>query len=115
MANNVQTTSKKVVVLILRGEIDIEDILALKEIVSSFIEKEQFFYVLDFSGVSHINVSGIEYLNERKERIRSLGGDMKIIGSNDYVRNLFIYAGYWGEFDFYPNEEEAVKAFESLI
>ncbi len=111
----IQTATKKVVVLILRGNIDIEDMLALKGIISSFIEKDNLFFILDFSGVTHINVSGIEYLNERKERSRALGGDLKIIGSNDYVRNLFIYAGYWGEFEFHPSEEEAIKAFESLI
>ncbi|HDT15182.1 MAG TPA: anti-sigma factor antagonist [Firmicutes bacterium] len=112
---SVKTSSKKAVLLILKGEIDIEDILALKGIISSCIEQEQFFFVLDFSGVTHVNVSGIEYINERKERARNLGGDIKIIGSSEYVRNLFIYAGYWGEFEFYDNEEEAIMAFSSLI
>jgi anti-anti-sigma factor len=112
---SLQTESKKVVVLILKGNIDIEDMLALKGIISTFVEKDNFYFILDFSGVDHINVSGIEYLNERKERARSLGGDIKIIGSNDYVKNLFLYAGYWGEFDFFPTEEEAIKSFENLI
>ncbi|HDQ25922.1 MAG TPA: anti-sigma factor antagonist [bacterium] len=110
-----KTASKKVVVLVLKGNIDIEDMLALKGIITSFIERENFFFMLDFSGVGHINVSGIEYLNERKERARNLGGDIKIIGSNDYVKNLFLYAGYWGEFEFHPDEDESIKAFESLI
>ena len=109
------TTTKKVAILSLKGDIDIEDILALKGIISTFIEKEKFFFILDFSEAKHINVSGIEYLNERKERTRNLGGDIKIVGSNEYVRNLFIYAGYWGEFEFYETEEDAIKAFESLI
>jgi hypothetical protein len=38
----IKTESKKVVVLILKGNIDIEDMLALKGIVSTFIEKENF-------------------------------------------------------------------------
>ncbi len=112
---SLQTESKKVVVLILKGNIDIEDMLALKGIITTFVEKDNFFFILDFSGVDHINVSGIEYLNERKERARSLNGDIKIIGSNEYVKNLFLYAGYWGEFDFFANEEEAIKSFEHLI
>jgi anti-anti-sigma factor len=110
-----KTESKKVVVLILKGNIDIEDMLALKGIVSTFIEKENFYFIFDFSGVDHVNVSGIEYLNERKERARTMGGDVKIIGSSDYVKNLFLYAGYWGEFDFFSTEEEAVRSFEHLI
>jgi anti-anti-sigma factor len=110
-----KTESKKVVVLILKGNIDIEDMLALKGIVSTFIEKENFYFILDFSGVDHVNVSGIEYLNDRKERARILGGDVKIIGSSDYVKNLFLYAGYWGEFDFFNSEEEAIRSFEHLI
>ena len=110
-----KTESKKVVVLILKGNIDIEDMLALKGIVSTFIEKENFYFILDFSGVDHVNVSGIEYLNERKERSRTMGGDVKIIGSSDYVKNLFLYAGYWGEFDFFGSEEEAIRSFEHLI
>ena len=109
------TTTKKVVILSLKGDIDIEDIIALKDIVTSFIEKESYFFDLDFEHATHINVSGIEFLNERKERIRSFQGDIKIVGANDYVKNLFIYAGYWGEFEFHPSENEAVKAFESLI
>jgi|GEM_PF-1161959 anti-anti-sigma factor len=112
---SLKTESKKVVVLILRGNIDIEDMLALKGIVTSFIEKENFFFILDFSGVDHINVSGIEYLNERKERSRTMAGDVKIIGASDYVKNLFLYAGYWGEFDFFPTEEDAIKSFENII
>jgi anti-anti-sigma factor len=111
----VKTETKKVVVMILKGSIDIEDMLAMKNMISTFIEKENIFFLLDFSGVEHINVSGIEYINERKERARALGGDIKIIGANDYVRHLFLYAGYWGEFEFWPGEEEAVKAFEKLI
>jgi len=111
----VMTSVKKVVVLILRGDIDIEDMLALKGIVSTFIKKENLFFVLDFSGVAHINVSGIEYINERKDRARALGGDIKIVGGSDYIRNLFIYAGYWGEFDFFQTEEDAVRAFDGLI
>jgi anti-anti-sigma factor len=109
------TATKKVVMLILKGDIDVEDTIALKGIISSFIEKDSFFFILDFTQVNHVNVSGIEYLNERKERVRSLGGDIKIIGGNEYIKNLFIYAGYYGEFDFYNNEEEAVKSLEQLI
>jgi anti-anti-sigma factor len=109
------TATKKVVMLILKGDIDLEDIIALKGIITTFIEKESFFFILDFSQVNHINVSGIEYLNERKERLRSLGGDMRIVGCNDYVKSLFVYAGYAGEFEFYPTEEDAVKSLESMI
>lgn len=112
---NLKVNSKKVVELILRGDIDIEDIIALKGIITSFIEKDNFFFILDFSNVKHLNVSGIEYLNERKERVRNLGGDIKIIGCNDYVKNLFLYAGYYGEFEFYNNEEEAIKSFEKYL
>lgn len=109
------TATKKVVMLILKGEIDLEDIVALKGIISTFIEKESFFFILDFSQVNHLNVSGIEYLNERKERLRSLGGDLKIVGCGDYVQSLFTYAGYAGEFDFYGTEDEAVKSLETMI
>lgn len=111
----ITTRTKKVVILILKGDIDLEDIIALKGIITSFIEKENFFFVLDFTKVTHINVSGIEYLNERKERVRNLGGDIKIICANDYIKNLFIYAGYCGEFEFFNSEEEAIKRFENLI
>ena len=110
-----KTAVKKVVVLVLKGGMDIEDVLALKGIITSFIEKDNFFFMLDFSGVEHINVSGIEYLNERKERARNLGGDIKIIGANDYVKNLFLYAGYWGEFEFHPDEEGSLRSFECLL
>lgn len=58
----VMKTTKKVVILILKGDIDLEDVLALKGIINSFIEKENFFFILDLSKVTHINVSGIEYL-----------------------------------------------------
>lgn len=108
-------TTKKVVILILKGDIDLEDVLALKGIINSFIEKENFFFILDLSKVTHINVSGIEYLFERKERIKNLGGDIKIICSNNYIKNLFIYAGYCGEFEFFDSEEEAIKKFENFI
>ena len=111
----VKTSTKKVVCMILKGEMDIEDITALKGIITSFFEKENFFFVFDFSELEHINVSGIEYLNERKERARNLGGDIKIAGAKEYVKKLFIYAGYWGEFEFYDTEEDAIKNFERLI
>lgn len=112
---NLKISSKKVVELILKGNIDIEDIVALKGIINSFMEKENFFFILDFSKVEHLNISGIEYLNERKERARNMGGDIKIIGCSEYVKNLFVYAGYIGEFDFFNNEEEAIKSFEKYL
>lgn len=111
----IKVSSKKVVELILKGDIDIEDIIALKGIINSFIEKENFFFILDFSKVEHLNISGIEYLNERKERVRNMGGDIKIIGCSEYVKDLFIYAGYSGEFDFFNDEEEAIKSFERYL
>jgi anti-anti-sigma factor len=112
---NLKVSSKKVVELILKGNIDIEDIVALKGIITSFIEKENFFFILDFSHVEHLNISGIEYLNERKERTQNLGGDIKIINCNDYVKNLFVYAGYAGEFEFFDCEEDAIKSFEKYL
>lgn len=112
---NLKVSSRKVVELILKGNIDIEDIIALKGIITSFIEKENFFFILDFSKVEHLNLTGIEYLNERKERVRNMGGDIKIVGCNDYIKNLFEYAGYSGEFEFFDCEEEAIKSFEKYL
>jgi anti-anti-sigma factor len=67
--------------------------------------------VLNFRQVRHISFPAIAKLERRKDRFRSLGGDVKLVGLIPYVENLFKLVGAFSRFDVAADEEEAVCRF----
>ncbi len=78
-----------VAVIELAGEIDRSMMLELCALISSLIDQHRTDVVLNFSRVEHVHYQGIDLLMERARRLRSLGGDLKLVGMNRYLVDIF--------------------------
>ena len=71
------------------GEIDARLMMELCALIGSLIDEDQAQVVLEFSRVEHVHYQGIGLLTERARQLRSLGGELRIIGVSPYVRDIF--------------------------
>ena len=69
-------------------------------------------YVLDFTDVSHLDYRGVRPLVERAQRIRELGGDLKLAGLSPYLAAIFRVAGAHTAFQCFKDPLEAGAAFD---
>ena len=71
------------------GEIDRGFMRELCALIGSLVDENRTRVLLDFSRVEHLHYQGIAPLAERAKQLRSLGGDLRIVGMSAYVRNIF--------------------------
>ena len=71
------------------GEIDRGLMRELCALIGSLVDENRTRVLLDFSRVEHLHYQGIALLAERAKQLRSLGGDLRIVGMSAYVRNIF--------------------------
>lgn len=107
---NVNTTRQgNVLVARIQGEIDhhiageLSRILDM-EIVSTSVTT----LVLDMSGVSFMDSSGIGVIMGRKKNMALLGGNICVSGMKENVRKLLEVTGFKGVIDFYDNVDSAI-------
>ena len=99
----------------IKGEIDLEDSLQLSTLISEELKKGITKIVLDLSKVDHLHVQGIPFLAERAYRLREYGGDMKLVGASEYLKNVIILTEFQQAFDYCKSEGDAIKKFENEI
>lgn len=68
--------------------------------------------VVDFTQVSYISSSGLKALLVALRGARQAGGDLKLCGMNERVRDVFDLSGFDKVFAIYRSEDEAVAAFD---
>ncbi|MFA4909927.1 MAG: STAS domain-containing protein [Desulfobacteria bacterium] len=100
-----------ILIIDFNGDVDIEKMEAIKNIISSLMDKDRHKVVLDLKNTKHINYLTIDILVERLQRLRQYRGDLKLVGVSDYLRNIFKVAGADNEFNSYDSVENAVKSF----
>ncbi len=71
------------------GEIDRRLMRELCAMIASLIDEDRARVVLDFSRVEHLHYQGITLLADRARQLRSLGGDLRIVGVSPYGRDIF--------------------------
>jgi anti-sigma B factor antagonist len=71
------------------GEIDRSMMLELCALIRSLIDQHRTDVVLNLSRVEHVHYQGIELLVEHARRLRSLGGDLKLVGMSRYLVDVF--------------------------
>ena len=76
-------------VLPLEGEIDLHVSPRLEHSLNSIIKKRPDHVVVDFSGVTFIDSSGMAVLIRAMQSVKEYGGRLTISGMNDNVRPIF--------------------------
>ena len=94
------------------GDIDFREMVRIKDVIGSLIEKERIKVVLNLKAVDHINYLSIGLLVERLRILRNLNGDLKLAGMNPYVRDIFRVVGMEQFFEEYKTLEDAIESFD---
>ena len=93
------------------GDIDLREMVRIKNVIGGLIEKERIKVILNLKSVDHINHLSVGLLLERLSVLRSLNGDLKLAGMNPYLRNAFRFVGMDSFFEDYPSLEDAIESF----
>jgi anti-sigma B factor antagonist len=94
------------------GDIDFREMIRIKGLIGSLIQKEQLRVVLNLKAVDHINYLSIGVLLEQLRALRNLNGDLKLAGMNPYLRSIFRAVGMDQFFEEYASLEEAIESFD---
>jgi anti-sigma B factor antagonist len=94
------------------GDIDFREMMRIKDVIGSLIEKERIKVILNLKAVDHINYLSIGLLVERLRLLRNLNGDLKLAGMSPYVRDIFKVVGMDQFFEDYTSLEDAIESFD---
>ncbi|MGH7771407.1 MAG: STAS domain-containing protein [Candidatus Binatia bacterium] len=99
-------------VIDVNGDIDFREMIRIKDVIGSLIEKERIKVVLNLKAVDHINYLSIGVLVERLRILRNLNGDLKLAGMSPYLRDIFKVVGMDQFFEEYTSLEDAIQSFD---
>jgi len=100
-----------VTVCSLEGEININNSPELRKIFEAIIKKNDKKVLLDFTQVSYVDSSGLATLIEMFQRLKKIGGHMRMCGMNEKIRNIFEITKLHKLFDICDTKDTAIKDF----
>lgn len=80
-------------VLRLFGEISFVEFARIEHMIKSLQDSQNKKIILDFASVDHIHYRVIKNLVVRAQNLRLENGDLKIVGANSDVRQIFKFTG----------------------
>lgn len=101
----------KVYQMNLEGEIDAAKMAEINRIIGQLIKGEMYGLVLNFESAEHIHFTMLPALLEEKKRLLSFGGDLRLAGMSDYIKNIFRTTGVLEEFLVFDTAQQAAKSF----
>jgi len=96
-------------ILALEGEIDLHRSPQVKESLEPLIAQKTPRILVDFSGVTYIDSSGLATMIETLQRIQGYGGKFAMFGLRESVRGIFEIARLDQIFRIFPDEAAAVS------
>ena len=91
------------------GEIDLHESPRLKQAFEPLIGKKAPRVVVDFTGVSYIDSSGLAVFIEAMQRVKAYGGKFAFYGLRENVRAIFELAGLDQIFSICPDKGSALQ------
>lgn len=92
------------------GEIDVYTAPQLRERLDAEIDAGRYDLVVDLTGVSFMDSTGLGVLVGRLKQIRLNDGSMRLVCAHDRVLKVFVITGLDKVFAIYPTVGEAVAA-----
>ncbi|MDT8316779.1 MAG: STAS domain-containing protein [bacterium] len=105
------SSSGDIFTLHLRGDVDHMEMVDVRNSISDLIGEGHAKLIVSMKEVEHINYLSIGVLLERLKRLRSFGGDLKLVGLSQYLKNILTSVGATDFFDCFDSEEEALTSF----
>lgn len=91
------------------GEIDVYTAPALRERLDEEIDKGRHHLVVDLSGVTFMDSTGLGVLVGRLKLIRVNEGSMRIVCAHDRVLKVFTITGLDKVFEIFPSVDQATS------
>ncbi len=101
----------KVYQMNLEGEVDAEKTAEINRVIGQLIKGETYGLILNFEAVEHVNFTILPPLVEEKKRLQSFGGDIRLAGLSDYIKNIFRTTGVLDAFQVFDTAQQAAKSF----
>jgi anti-anti-sigma factor len=101
----------KVYQMNLEGEIDAAKVAEISRVIGQLIKGDMFGLILSFDSVEHINFTILPVLVEEKKRLQSFGGDIRLAGMSEYIKNIFRTTGVLEAFQVFDSVQQAAKSF----
>ena len=97
-------------VLALEGEIDLHEAPNIKETLQPLIAAQSPTVVVDLSGVTYIDSSGLALFIETMQRVQAYGGKFALCGLRPGVKTIFEIARLDQVFIIFPHVDAALAA-----
>ena len=104
----------EIAVICLLGDVDMEDVVSIRNAVAAAVKRGCFQFVLDFSRVQHINMTGVGILVESLRKLRELNGDLRISNLNMQLQHVLELTGVLKIFRIFNHQQAAVESFKNL-
>ncbi len=110
----IEKMENDVVILKMIGELDALVAPQLKEKMEKGFEEGKVKYIIDFTEVIHINSLAMGILRGQLKSAKEAGGDVKLSGMNEHIRDIFEMIGLDELFEIYSTEKEALKNYNTI-
>lgn len=101
----------KVYQMNLEGEIDAAKMAEIGRVIGQLVKGEMYGLILNFEAAEHIHFTMLPALVEEKKRLQSFGGDLRLAGLSEYIKNIFRTTGVLDEFQVFDTAQQAAKSF----
>lgn len=89
-----RTIGEDTITLEVEGRLDTVTSSQLEQEVSEVFEEEKSNIVFDFTSLEYISSAGLRVLLASQKQVNSLGTEMRIVGANDVVKEIFEITGF---------------------
>lgn len=89
-----RTIGEEAITIAVEGRLDTVTSSQLEQEVSEVFEEEKTNIVFDFASLEYISSAGLRVLLAAQKQINALGTEMRIIGANDVVKEIFEITGF---------------------
>jgi anti-sigma B factor antagonist len=101
----------EIVVVMVTGVVDTGTTLVLDDHLSTLLREKRFKLIINLSGVTYVSSAGWGLFISLIQKTREHKGDIKLVGMNQDVINVFNMLAFSNLISAYPTEEEAILAF----
>jgi anti-sigma B factor antagonist len=99
------------VVCMLDGEVDINTSPELRKACETLIKNNEKKVLMDLSGVTYIDSSGLATLIEMFQRLKKIGGRLRLSNMNEKVKNVFEITKLYKLFEIFDTRDTALRDF----
>jgi anti-anti-sigma factor len=105
------TEKIKVFQMNLEGEIDAMKLAEISRVIGQLVKGEMYGLILNFESAEHIHFTILPSLVDEKRRLQSFGGDIRLAGLSEYIKNIFRTTGVLEDFQVFDTAQQAAKSF----